>query len=472
VRAWIINPPWETPKGFGARSNCRWPHVETTRFTHFPIYLGYTAGMISRAGIDTAVLDCAAENITPLRMLKRLEEQPGDIYLLETSTPSIFQDLDNVRLIKEKLGGKLILMGPHVSVFDETILEENPAVDAVIRGEFEEAALALCTRDWSEIAGITYRINGGIVKNPDRTRLLDLDDLPFPAWDKFDLSFYDWALLPSPALLTVATRGCPFQCNYCLWPEVMYGRKQRRRSPGNIAEEIRWLIRQVGMRGLRFDDDTFALNSSYVASVCEEMIKNGFHTKIQWSCFGHTSMVDAELFTLMKAAGCVQIDFGVETGSGEVLADIGKATHIENTRKAVETCRRLGIKTYGTYMIGFPEETEADIAKTMRLALELNTDFMQVSFVIPYPGTRLFKECRQKGYLPYGDDWAKYDATVPVIINKVPAEVLMKLYRKFWFRYFVRPRYGGYFVSKSIQSPKDFLKALHGVAYVLKKLIP
>ncbi|CAN2040726.1 anaerobic magnesium-protoporphyrin IX monomethyl ester cyclase [Candidatus Magnetomoraceae bacterium gMMP-15] len=471
MRALIINPPWETDKGYGARSNCRWPHVETTRFTHFPIYLGYTAAVLLKAGIKVNVLDCAVNNLNFSGMLKAIKNKSADICFIETSTPTIFQDIDNAKLIKKALDCKIVLMGSHVSVFDREILEEHTEIDAVIRGEYEEAALDLCTLNWSEIEGITYRHENKILQNPKRKKYADINSLPFPAWDKFDLNFYDWALLPSPAMLMIATRGCPFKCSYCLWPEVMYGHIQRRRSPENIVEEMDYLVKHYGIKGIRFDDDTFALKPSYVAKICEAIIKKNLHTKISWSCFGHTSMVDKDLFQLMKKSGCVQIDFGVETGSSSVLQNIKKGTEIDNTIKAIQACRSLRIKTYATYMIGFPEETQEDIQKTIDLGLKLNTDFMQVSYVIPYPGTRLFDQCKAKGCLPYENDWKMYDATRPVIENKVSGEKLEKLYSKFWSRYYLRPKYVFYFIKKSLLSPKDFLKAIKGVSYIMKKVL-
>ncbi len=473
MRACVLNPPWETEKGYGARSNCRWPHVETTRFTHFPVYLGYLAAMLERAGAEVSVLDCAVGDLTGEQMLAALADLRPDICFIETSTPTIGQDLANAGAIKRHLGSRVVLLGAHVTAFDEAILKENPSIDGVIRGEFEATAACLVqSGDWQKVAGLTFRQGGEIVRNPDRTETVDLDSLPYPAWDKFDLSFYDWALLPAPAMLMIATRGCPFQCKYCLWPQLMYGHKQRRRSPESICDEIEELRARYGIRGIRFDDDTFALSSDYVAAVCHEIIRRGLHQTVQFSCFGHTSRPDEELFRLMKRAGFIQLDFGIETGSTEILSGIKKGTYIDNARRTVELCRRLGIKTYGTYMMGFPEESEKDIKQTMKLALELDTDFMQVSYVLPYPGTRIYEECKENGYLAHGDDWSRYDGTEPVIINRVPAETLKQLYKKFWSRYFLRPRFVGYFIKKSLQSPKDFRKAVNGVFYIFRKVLP
>ncbi len=471
MKVCVINPPWETDKGYGARSNCRWPHVETTRFTHFPIYLGYTVALLEQGGIETCVLDCATDSLDSDGMMKTLEQEQPDLCLLEVSTPTIFQDLANGQRIKQELGSKVILMGAHATVFDQQLLRDNSWLDGIIRGEFEQTALEICLKPWSEVLSFTFRSGTEVIKNPERTEFLDLDELPYPAWDKFDLSSYDWALLPSPAMLTIATRGCPFQCSYCLWPQLMYGHKQRRRSPKGLCDEIEFMQKKYGIKGLRFDDDTFALHADYVREICHELINRGLNKTIQFSCFGHTSQPDEDLYRLMKEAGFIQIDFGIETGSSVVLDGLKKGTYIENARKTIAICRSLGIETYGTYMMGFPDETEDDIRQTLNLALELDTDFMQVSYVLPYPGTKIFTECEQRGYLAYGNDWERYDGTEPVIINKVPREKLMKLYKRFWSRYFLRPRYVIYFFRKSFQSFRDFRKAVSGVFYIFRKVL-
>lgn len=471
MNALVINPPWETDKGYGARSNCRWPHVETTRFTHFPIYLGYTVAMLREAEVETEVIDCAVGDLDSTAFSEVLRQKKADICFIETATPTIDQDLKNARLCKEILGAKVVLMGAHVAVLDEQCLQDAPWVDGIIRGEFEQAAVDLCIGEWSEVPGITWRDSEEIRRTPNRTEHLELDQMPLPAWDAFDLDFYDWALLPAPAMLMIATRGCPFQCSYCLWPQTMYGHKQRRRSPESICDEIEALQKKYGIKGIRFDDDTFALNAKYVRDVCEEILRRGLEKTIQFSCFGHTAAPDEELYRLMRKAGFIQLDFGIETGSGDVLSGIGKGTYIDNAIGTVELCRKLGIQTYGTYMMGFPDETEEDILATLKLALKLDTDFMQVSYVLPYPGTKLYDECKEQGILPYGEDWTRYDGMQPVIINKVPRERLMKLYKTFWSRYFLRPRFVGYFFQKAFQSPKDFLKAISGALYILRKVV-
>jgi len=444
--------------------------VDTSRFANFPIYLAYTASLIGRMGIETEVLDCAAPVTSPDGMIKRLCESKPEICLVETSTPTIAQDLQNARRIKQEIGSKVILMGPHVSIADVNTLTENPFIDGIIRGEFEEAAAEACVRPWSEVFGLTYRDGKEIRRNPARQSLIDLSTLPFPAWEKFDLKHYDWVLLPSPAMLITATRGCPFHCSYCLWPQLMYGHVQRRRSPKSVVDEMEVLVNDFGVKGIRFDDDTFALDAKYVESICREIIERGLQERVVWSCFGHTSAPNEEAFRLMKKAGCVQIDFGVETGSEEVLKGLGKNTNVENARRTMAICRKMGIKTYGTYMIGFPEESREDILRTIDLALTLNTDFMQVSYVIPYPGTRLYELCRAKGYLPFPEQWEKYDGTQPVIINKIGAQELQKLYKLFWKKFFLRFRYFWYFFRKSTESARDFRKAVRSVRSFLLKI--
>lgn len=466
----VINPPWEVTKGYGARSNCRWPHIEKISFSHFPIYLGYTVALLEKYNLKVEMIDSAPLMETQSHFLKRVKEKSPDLCFIETSTPTINQDLENTRLIKEQTGAKVYLMGPHASVFHKELLEEYNYLDGVIRGEFEYTVLDIALgKNFEDIDGLSYiDTSNNIRVNKKRLLIENLDDLPFPAWDKFELKFYDWALLPSPSYLMITSRGCPFHCTYCLWPQVMYGHKQRFRSAENVCDEIGLLI-DKGVRGIRFDDDTFALNKNHVLSICNEMIKRGYHKKVQWSCFGHISLKEKEVYQKMYEAGCVQIDFGVESHSQTVLNSIKKGVKADDIKGVVEMCKRIGLKVYCTYMLGFPQETKEDIEKSIRDSLDIDCDYMQVSYAMPYPGTEMYQKGLEKGYLRFPTTWERFANCEPAIKNDhISIEELEKLRKKFYRKFYFRPKYVILFFKKLLQSPKDFIKAINSVAYVLR----
>jgi len=473
-RVLIINPPWDTHgQGFGCRSNTRWPHIRKDKFLLFPIFLAYSAALLEADGIATRVIDAVAEELDPLAFLKRVRDLQPTHCFLECSTPTIAQDIDNAKLIKEQTASHVFLMGAHPTVFHQTLLEEHPWLDGIIRGEFELTLRDIaCGVDYSRIDGLSYRHNGTTHANPDRHLLNDLDELPFPAWHQFHLKDYESHLYTSPSALITATRGCPFQCTYCLWPQVLYGHKQRRRSPENICDEIEQLIARYHVRHVRFDDDTFALNKQYVIACCDEIIKRGLHRKISWNCFGHISQPDPELYRKMAEANCVKIAVGVESGSEKILQLIKKKINLDQAKQMVRNCHAAGIDVYCDFMMGFPYETEDDIERSIQLAIDLDPDYIQVSFAVPYPGTQMYAKGLEQQYLRFPREWEKYASCEAMIDTKsISQERLNELYRIFWHRFYLRPAYIIRTFRKALSSWNNFKKITGGALSYFNRFI-
>ena len=291
-----------------------------------------------------------------------------------------------------------------------------------------------------------------------------------PKW--FDLKKYESHLYTSPSALIIATRGCPFQCTYCLWPQVLYGQKQRKRSPQNIGDEIQKLVDTYGIRHIRFDDDTFALNKQYVMDCCEEIIKRGLHKKITWNCFGHISQPDIEMYKHMAEAGCKKIAVGVESGSEKILKIMNKKIDIEKARQTVKNCRRAGIEIYCDFMIGFPYETEEDVQKSIKLAMELDPDYIQVSYAVPYPGTKMYNEGIENNFLKYPKDWEKYASCEPMIdTGNISGKKLEKLYAEFWRKFYLRPSFILRNSKKALSSVDNFKKVTNGTISFFNRFI-
>lgn len=461
----IINPPWETNgAGYGCRSNTRWPHTRKDKYLLFPIYLAYTSAIVEKEGIDTKIIDAVADDMDSRKFIESVKAEQPDYCFIESSTPTIGQDILNAKAIKDNTNSKVFLMGAHPTVFHSQLIEKNKWLNGVIRGEFELTVKDISSGlQYSDIPGLTY-LNGSEVKvNPDRKTIDDLDQFPFPAWHQFNLKKYETHLYTSPSALIIATRGCPFQCTYCLWPQVLYGHKQRKRSPQNICDEIEKLIELYKIRHIRFDDDTFALNKQYVIDCCDEIIKRGLHKKITWNCFGHISQPDLKMYQKMAEAGCNKIAVGVESGSEKILKIMKKKVDIEQAKETVKSCRKAGIEIYCDFMIGFPEETEEDINESIKLAVELDSDYIQVSYTVPYPGTEMYNEGLEKNFLKYPTDWEKYASCETMIdSNGLSQEKLEYLYKKFWRKFYLRPAFIGRNVIKALSSIDNFKKVSQG----------
>ncbi|MCB4790814.1 MAG: radical SAM protein [Elusimicrobia bacterium] len=474
MKVLLINPPWETKDGYGCRSNTRWPHTRKDKYLIFPIYLAYTAAVLEKEKIEVKVIDAVALEYSSGSFIERIKEEKPDICFVETSTPTIIQDLINARLIKEFAKSKVFIFGTHATVFHKEIMDENRYLDGIIRGEFEYTIKELClNNDLALLNGITYIDKGGAVKvNPERPLIENLDELPFPAWYLFDMKVYESHLYRSPSMMMITSRGCPFQCTYCLWPDLMYGHKQRYRSAKNICDEIEALINLYKVKEIRLDDDTFALNPGHVLGLCNELKKRGLNKKISWTCFGHIAQDDENIYKELASSGCFKIDFGVESGSPKVLKYMKKSIDPDKARKVVSLAKRAGLLVYCDFMIGFPHETKEDIEMSIELAGSLDCDYIQVSYVIPYPGTRMYNDGIKENFLLYPKDWEKYaSCTAMINTGEISPEAIDKYYNLFWKKFYLRPKIIFRTLRRALTCYDEFKRALKGFISFTKRMI-
>ena len=469
----ISNPPWETDSGYGCRSNTRWPHTRKDKYLIFPIYLAYTAAILEKSGVETVLVDAVAEEYDSAGFISRIKKENADICFIETSTPTIEQDLKNALAVKKILNVKVFLFGTHATVYHRQILESNPGIDGIIRGEFEFTIKDISLgKELKNIDGLTYSDKNSVIQiNQDRPFVVDLDEFPFPAWHCFDMKKYESHLYRSPSAMMITSRGCPFQCTYCLWPDVMYGHRQRFRSAENVCDEMETLIEKYGVKEIRFDDDTFALNPKHVLAICDEIEKRGINKKIQWTCFGHIAQDDEKLYRRLRRAGCFKIDFGVESGSPKILKYMKKSLNPAKARRVVKMCKAAGLQVYCDFMMGFPHETKEDIEMSIDLARSLDCDFIQVSFVVPYPGTRMFADGVRENFLIDPYNWESYAACAPKInTGEISPESLDKLYRLFWRKFYLRPGVIFRRLRKAIVSKDEFVRTWKGFISFLKRI--
>lgn len=368
--------------------------------------------------------------------------------------------------IRER-GCEVILTGPHTTFFAKQILKENPWLSGILRGEYEEGVIHtiqyyLGERKREEINGFVYLEEGKFKKNSFHY-LEDLDNLPFlayhltPCLDKYKEPLF--TRLPLRMMLT--SRGCPYRCNFCLYPDLMWGHKFRAQSPSRILEEIKWILKNFGAKEIYFDDDNFTLDKERVYRFCELLIKE--ELPIVWSCMTRADLVDEDLLKIMKRSGCVTIKFGVESASQEVLNSCGKNLSLQKIKETFKICKKLGIKIHATFLLGIPGETLESMRKTLSLAKELDPYTAQFALITPYPGTKLYKTAKEKGWL-LNEDYSKFDGNnILLSPGSYTPEELKKVYEE-RLCFYIRPRY---LLRQFIRagSPEKFL-------YLVKSYLP
>jgi anaerobic magnesium-protoporphyrin IX monomethyl ester cyclase len=426
MKVFLGNAPWYSKDGYGVRAGSRWPHYEPTGSSYmpFPFYLTYATAVLEKAGFAVKLVDAVAEKLHDTEFISRVNQFQPDLVLLETSTPTINVDLKIAKNIKQDNGNniKIALSGPHVSVVKDSILKEADWIDYVLVGEYEytlrDLAIQLNKNEsLNTISGLIFRDNGNIVSNTARPPIENLDELPRPAYSQLPMLDYndDATGLPKPNVQMWASRGCPFQCNFCLWPQVIYGNhRYRARDPIQVVDEMEWLIDTYGFKGIYFDDDTFDIGKPRILKLCAEIKQRRLN--IPWSVMARADTLDQEMLIAMADAGMIAIKYGVESGVQELVDNCGKHLDLNKVKDTVAMTKVSGIKVHLTFSFGLSGETKETIQKTIDYALSLDPDSVQFSIITPFPGTKYYDELKEKGFI-YATNWSDFDGNRSAVIR-------------------------------------------------------
>lgn len=419
---------------FFIKAGSRWPWSaikrkdEKNTNTFFPFYLAYSAAVLRKNGFDVHVIDGVAMDIQEDEFLNRAVTIHPDAIVIETTTHAINYDIVLAKKIKSFIPNvRIVLTGPHVTVYAKEILIDNKAVDFITLGEYEFTLLELVNRfkdktSDCKITGLAFRNGKEIWVSPEKGFIKDINALPFPEFGLFpcndspDLSIYtDGVCTYHPAVTLHSSRGCPFRCDFCLWNQVMYSNgKYRIFSPQRVVDEMEYVIKHFGAKEIYFDDDDFCVSKKHVLAICKEIMKRKLD--IKWSCMGDAMCADDEMISAMAKAGCIFMKFGVESGNKQILKNIGKPLKPEKAIEISRLCRKYKIRTHATFSFGLDGETLETMKDTLRLANKIKFDYAQASITTPFPGTRYYDKLVSKGYLK-GIDWDKFDGTYTCVFN-------------------------------------------------------
>lgn len=304
----------------------------------------------------------------------------------------------------------VVVGGPHATFCHEEMLEKQPAIDAVFRGEAEESFSLFVgefrgRKSLPRIQGVSTR---QYISDAFSTRIDDLDSLPMLAYDLVDLDKYQLSThrkdLPLPFVSLMMSRGCPYACQYCQTPN-MFGRTVRSFSPSRIANEIEHLVDHHKIRSVVFWDDTFTASEDRVTELCAKI--GGLN--LSWMCNTRPEHVNENLLNHMKAAGCKIIFYGVESAHAETLQFLRRKTTLDVVRSTFNITRKVGIKTVGTLMIGAPGDTWEKIQTNIEFLTSLEPNFLYASVYNVTPGANEFERAKSQGIIPESIDWFNRD---------------------------------------------------------------
>ena len=434
ARTLFLNPP--SFEGFDGGAGSRYQAKREIRSFWYPTWLAQPAALVP----ESRLIDAPARGLSLEDVLPAAHDY--ELLVMHTSTPSFHADVKVAEAFKSanpKL--RIGLVGAHVAVSPEDSLRASKAIDFVARNEFdytiEEVALG---RPLDQVDGLSFRVNGNgqVVHNKERATLENMDRLPFVTEVyRRDLVIEDYFIgyLLHPYVSLYTGRGCRSRCTFCLWPQTIGGHRYRTRSAENVAEEIRRgkeYFPQV--KEFFFDDDTFTDDLPRAAAIAEKLGEIG----VTWSC-NAKAIVPYESLKILRDNGLRLLLVGYETGSQQILNNIRKGTRIDAARRFTEDCHKLGITIHGTFIVGLPGETHETIQETIRFAREINPHTIQVSLAAPYPGTELYQQAMQNGWLEAdrlvgGDGVQIASLSYPHLSREEIFSALEEFYKRFYFR--------------------------------------
>jgi radical SAM superfamily enzyme YgiQ (UPF0313 family) len=489
MRVLFLNPPFHPRYSREQRS----PAVTKSGTLYYPKWLATAAGVAIKNGHEVDLVDAPAAGASVQAVIDRIQAKNIDAVVCDTSTPSILNDISVIEsLVAAKPSLHVLLVGRHVSALPRETLNSSPALQAVAVREYEYtvrdwlAALA-CGADLSGVDGLVWRrrATGEIVVNKQRPAIENLDELPFvtEVYKRFLHTpdyFYGHSLWPLVVLDT--SRGCPYHCSFCVYPQTFSGHVMRFRSVSNVADEFEFVAREMPeIKTVMLEDDTFIVSKPRTLELASELIRRGNKLPFDANCRADIG-ADTEFLSIVHKAGARLFCVGFESGDVDVIHGMHKnnddrrdAKYHDEAHRFVRRCHDAGIMVHGCFMVGNLNETPASMEKTLQFAKKLRPDTAQFFPIMVYPGTVAYQEAKKRDYIQIEtwDAWLTKDGlhnsvvTLPNITHEQLVSFCDRARRKFY----LDPRYIGYKLKQSLKDPRELQRNLKGFLTLSKYLV-
>ncbi|MGN8159549.1 hopanoid biosynthesis associated radical SAM protein HpnJ [Salinisphaera sp. RV14] len=437
MKTLFLHPP--SFDGFDGGAGARYQAKREIKSFWYPTWLAQPAALVP----GSRLIDAPADGLTLDDVLPLAHEY--ELVIMHTSSPSFATDVKVAEAFKRENPKLLIgMVGAKVAVDPDGSLGASTAIDFVGREEFDYTCKEVAEgRDLSGVLGLTWRdANGEHVRNPDRPMIENMDELPFVSEVyKRDLTIENYFIgyLEHPYVSFYTGRGCRSKCTFCLWPQTVGGHRYRVRSPENVVAEVAYIQREMPhVKEIFFDDDTFTDFKPRVEEIARGLGKLG----VTWSCNAKAN-VPYKTLKIMKENGLRLLLVGYESGNNQILHNIKKGLRTDIAREFTKNCRKLGITIHGTFILGLPGETRETIRETIDFAREINPHTIQVSLAAPYPGTRLYDEAMENGWLDASGPEALVNddgvQIAPISYPHLGKEEIFESVETFYKRFYFRP---------------------------------
>lgn len=475
----MLNPPYFPMYSRASRS----PAVTKSSTLYYPFFLAYATGVLEDEGFDVTFIDAPAQGLNRLQTIEIISQLKPDLIVCETSTPSIENDMEVARAIKESITCFIVAVGTHVTAMADDVIKEYPYLDAIARREYEYTVRDLALKIKSDgikaklddIEGLSFRQNEQVVHNPDRPHIEDLDKIPFVSRVYRDhlrpfLSAYFYGANQHPVVSILSGRGCPHRCAYCVYPQTMTGHQYRLRSVENVVDELEFIKNELPeVREVFIEDDTLTVNKERVEAISLEIIRRNL--KITWST---NSRADAgyETMSLMHKAGCRLLCVGFESSSQDVLDKLQKHISRERYMNFRKDAAHAGLLLHGCFMYGNEGETYETMCETLELAKSLNCDTSQFYPIMVYPGTRAYDDYKKRGYITakHYSDWLTPEGLHNCVVSlpNISKEELVEFCDMSRREFYLRPKYIVSKLTQMFTRPRETKRILRASTTMMK----
>lgn len=407
--------------------------VSKANYLYHPLDILMLSGRLS-GRFELHVIDAIADNLDVRTCLDRIERIAPDVVISQIAAVSLEEDLDFMQRIK-RADRRILVSGDIVLDNTESWLEQHPYVDAAILDFTSEDIIHYLEGDSAQLNSLVRRDEAR--SSLRRIRPVNKEyTVPVPRHDLFTSPRYRYPFVRHKEFATVLTDyGCPYHCSFCIMSTIGY----QYRPVDNIMDELRSL-KKLGKKDIYFDDQTFAVNAQRTFELCKRMEEE--RLDLGWVCFSRVDLLTDDLVSAMKRAGCHTIMLGVESGSDALLAAYHKGYTTEQVRETFKLCKKRGIRTVATYILGLPEETEESAYATIAFAKELDSDFASFNFAVPRVGTALRQDAIAARLIPgHLEPMDQSGLRIAMPSRSLTKEQLQKIRIRAIKGYYLRPGY-------------------------------
>jgi anaerobic magnesium-protoporphyrin IX monomethyl ester cyclase len=407
-----------------------------------PIGLAQLAAVLEADHVDVEIVDCNASRLTWEDLEQVIADRKPTLVgtsAMTTFMPTAARVMQMAKAIDQQT--ITVVGGPHVTFLPEETLQSHPQIDIVGRGEGERviADLVRCLdgeEDLVQVRGIAYRCDGEIVQTP-LPDPVDLDTLPLPAYHLLPMQAY-YFIVFEKFCTVLASRGCPFNCLFCA-ERGFWGPGWRPRDPAIVGQELELLYTKHGRESIWFGDDCFNVDGEHMGQICEEILRRDL--KLNWYYQGRADLLikHQEYLPLMRRAGNLMVQIGIEADSDEELRRLRKNLNGEQVKEALALLRANDIVCQGMMILGTRQDDANSVLRKVEYLKWLDVDFPVFTIYTPFPGTEAYAEAKEQGWLET-DDYALYDMAYPIISTEhLTRKQVIGLYNRCFASFYTDP---------------------------------